>query len=221
MVSGSFARKRRTQRKQRKLRKQRKQRTQRNKQYGGEAQKQIVYFLEEEGDYRSFSNWHEKDFVYKGNKFANSEQAFVFEKAMQFDPTNQGLLDQILAETDPAKVKRVGYGIQNYDDPTWAKIRYDIMVDILTAKFHPIHEPEMFCVLNSTGDAVIAEASDTDTLWGIGYLESDAGDNITWENGNPKWFKLNKKGEMEEGDNLLGKALMDVRARCREILRAR
>ena len=53
--------------------------------------------------------------------------------------------------------------------------------------------------LLETGERVLAEASRSDRVWGIGLNESEAGD------------------RMEEwGQNLLGKALMCVRERIRE-----
>jgi ribA/ribD-fused uncharacterized protein len=54
-------------------------------------------------------------------------------------------------------------------------------------------------LLLATGERELVEASPSDRIWGVGYVEKDAGRNRV------KW-----------GQNLLGKALMEVRGRIRE-----
>lgn len=121
MVSGSFARKRRTQRKQRKLRKQRKQRTQRNKQYGGAlTENDHIFFWEAyEIPYGFLSNYYTREnkngnhcqassqeifdkfynennvikFTYGAYKLANSEQALCLEKALFMRPDSDNEAD--------------------------------------------------------------------------------------------------------------------------------
>lgn len=53
--------------------------------------------------------------------------------------------------------------------------------------------------LLATGESELVEASPMDRIWGVGFTEKDAGAN------RHRW-----------GQNLLGKALMEVRARLRE-----
>lgn len=53
--------------------------------------------------------------------------------------------------------------------------------------------------LLATGERELVEASPLDSIWGIGFAERDAGAN------RQRW-----------GQNLLGKALMEVRKRLRE-----
>jgi ribA/ribD-fused uncharacterized protein len=53
--------------------------------------------------------------------------------------------------------------------------------------------------LLETGDRELVEASPFDRIWGVGYAEKDA------ERNRGRW-----------GQNLLGKALMEVRKRVRE-----
>ena len=67
------------------------------------------------------------------------------------------------------------------------------MVDVLRAKFK---EPFMRDILLRTGDRIIVEASPYDRIWGVGLDVEDP--RILDEN---QW----------QGQNLLGKALMDVR----------
>lgn len=66
------------------------------------------------------------------------------------------------------------------------------MVQVLEAKFE---DPELKKILLATGDRIIVEASPYDCIWGVGLSEED--DDLY--NGN--W----------NGQNLLGKALMEVR----------
>lgn len=54
-------------------------------------------------------------------------------------------------------------------------------------------------MLLATGERELVEASPMDRIWGVGFTEKNAGHNrVRW------------------GQNLLGKALMNVRARLRE-----
>ena len=68
------------------------------------------------------------------------------------------------------------------------------MVDILKLKFS--QNQELKTLLLSTDDSILVEASSYDNIWGIGLNESDA---------------KNTKMEDWPGQNLLGKALMEVR----------
>ena len=97
----------------------------------------------------------------------------------------------------PGECKRLGRQVKPYDDKLWAERRYDIMVAILECKFS--QNGDIGAMLKETGDAVIAEASPTDRVWGIGISLECAYRGVPWR-----------------GDNLLGKALMEVRARLRD-----
>ena len=67
-------------------------------------------------------------------------------------------------------------------------------------KFTRSKEAESFKKwLLATGERELVEASPADRIWGIGFTERDAGANRQW------W-----------GQNLLGRALMEVRTRLRE-----
>ena len=115
----------------------------------------------------------------------------MLEKANLFDPSK---VDAIAQATQPDKAKALGRAVQNYDDAVWSSVRYDKMVDVLRAKFK---EPFMRDILLRTGDRIIVEASPYDRIWGVGLDVEDTRilDEKNWR-----------------GQNLLGKALMDVRA---------
>jgi ribA/ribD-fused uncharacterized protein len=232
MVSGSLARKRRTQRKQRKLRKQRKQRTQRNKQYGGAlTENDHIFFWEayeipygflsnfytrenEDGNHcqasskEIFDKYYNPDrvirFKHKGKNFANSEQAFCYEKVINL---GYGLdVQKVITDTEnPYIIKDIGSGKElilngvsigeNADWSKWGAANGPLMYNILMAKFRPTPgDRDMFDRLDATGEAQLIEASPDDRRWGIGYDAAHA--------------LMNKANW---GENKLGNLLMKVR----------
>ena len=139
-----------------------------------------------------YSNFYYVEFEYKGYKVTSSEQAFMLEKALTFD---KSMVERILSTTNPAEIKKLGRKVKNFDEKKWNEVRYDIMVDILCAKFSI--EPLKTELLN-TGIEFIVEASPTDKIWGAGLALGDPRLNYA------KYYP---------GRNLLGHALMDARAR--------
>lgn len=139
-----------------------------------------------------YSNFYYVEFDYKGYKVTSSEQAFMLEKALTFD---KSMVERILSTTNPAEIKKLGRKVKNFDEKKWNEVRYDIMVDILCAKFSI--EPLKTELLN-TGIEFIVEASPTDKIWGAGLALGDPRLNYA------KYYP---------GRNLLGHALMDARAR--------
>ena len=139
-----------------------------------------------------YSNFYYVEFEYKGYKVTSSEQAFMLEKALMFD---KSMVERVLSTTNPAEIKKLGRKVKNFDEKKWNEVRYDIMVDILCAKFST--EPLKTELLN-TGIEFIVEASPTDKIWGAGLALGDPRLNYA------KYYP---------GRNLLGHALMDARAR--------
>ena len=72
-----------------------------------------------------FSNFYRKPFLYKGHKLLFSEQAFMIEKALQFDPSK---VDLIASVKHPQDAKSIGREIRNYNDRIWSAKRYHAMV---------------------------------------------------------------------------------------------
>jgi ribA/ribD-fused uncharacterized protein len=144
-----------------------------------------------------FSNWYPSYFEWKEQSFNCAEQALMWYKAMTFQ--NFCVAEDILSTTSPKKQKQLGRSVTGYNENTWSKIRFDIMVKILKAKFS--QNDLLRNVLLSTENRVIVEASPTDRIWGIGLGEDDLGieDESNWK-----------------GQNLLGKALMEVREYLRK-----
>lgn len=138
------------------------------------------------------SNWYTCEFEYKGIKFHNSEQAFMWEKAMFFG--DEETAAKILKTPNPRENKRLGRTVKNFDRDMWLKRGYDVMREVCFQKFS--QNEELKTTLLSTGDKIIVEASPEDVIWGIGLYHNN--DDVLDES---KW----------KGLNLLGKALGEVR----------
>jgi len=153
-----------------------------------------------------FSNWYECPFKYKGLTFFNTEQAFMWEKALFFNDSETAEL--ILKTPNPKENKSLGRRVKNFNDEQWMINSFILMVAVNLAKYSQKNENNKYfrCerarkLLLSTGDKTIVEASPYDKIWGIG---------LHWENDDcldeTKW----------QGMNLLGKALMEVRKQLKE-----
>jgi ribA/ribD-fused uncharacterized protein len=141
------------------------------------------------------SNWYEckPNFIkYKGITFFNSEQAFMWEKAIYFG--DMEIAKQIVKSPSPKIAKELGRSVKNFNAKMWSQVSYDIMIDVNFAKYS--QNLILRDILISTEDKIIVEASPTDSLWGIGLHWSDDRclDEKNWK-----------------GENLLGRALMEVR----------
>lgn len=146
-----------------------------------------IGFWKQNGEHGEFSNWYLADFVYNGIRFISSEQALMWSKAMLFG--DAAIANDIMAATNQAAIRKLGRKVQGFDDAVWAANRARLMDDILYCKFK--QNPILMEKLLSTGDAELIEASPFDRIWGIGSSDVD----------NPK------------GLNILGRSLMDVRAK--------
>jgi hypothetical protein len=149
-----------------------------------------------------FSNWythgHRTEFNYLGIKFFNSEQAFMSRKAAYFEDWKTF---KKIVETgqEPSVAKKLGRQVKNFNSEQWNDVCLSEMIDVNMAKFS--QSPWLKETLLSTGDKILVEASPVDLVWGIG---------IHWENDDcldeSKW----------KGQNLLGKALMEVRKKLKD-----
>ena len=131
------------------------------------------------------------------HEFFCTEQAFMWAKAKFFGDvdTAKKILDVI---GDPMECKKLGRLVKNYDDEKWSEARYEVMRDVNFARFsqcsyhhNKILDPEF-------DGKTFVEASPIDGIWGIKMGIKDKGvlDERNWK-----------------GQNLLGKALTEVRER--------
>jgi hypothetical protein len=159
-----------------------------------------IYFHNLKNDFYYMSNFFLTSFSDdNGNAFNCSEQYFMYHKCLTFDnttisPNNISLLNNILFEKSPAKIKAYGRQVKNFDDKIWDNIKYNIMLDGLRFKFK--QNIIINNKLKATNNKIIYEASKYDKIWGIGYSDYEA-------------ISINPS---KYGQNLLGKALMEIRS---------
>jgi ribA/ribD-fused uncharacterized protein len=141
-----------------------------------------------------FSQWFEASFEIDGQRYLTAEHFMMAEKARLFGDGQTR--SRVLACRSPAQAKTLGRAVQGFDDVIWEQARVDIVVRANQAKFS--QNASLRDYLLATGDRVLVEASPMDRIWGIGLAATDAQalDPRTWR-----------------GLNLLGFALMEVRAR--------
>lgn len=141
-----------------------------------------------------FSNFHPSKFVVDGHLFHWAEAYIMWRKATEFhDPESA---EAILQAESPAACKRLGRRVKGFNDEQWQEVREQVAFDAVWHKFRDNEKLRTF--LLDTEELILIEAAPNDRIWGIGYSEQDA-----WPNRH-QW-----------GNNLLGKALMQVRERLR------
>lgn len=157
----------------------------------------IVYFWGHTTDSKEmtaacFSQWYDCWFEVDGQRYHTAEQFMMASKARLFG--DDEVLRQIIRADKPSDVKKLGRLIRGFDQERWDEAKYDLVVEGNKAKF--CQNPELKEFLLSTGNAILAEASPYDKIWGIGLNKKQA-----------------MKGSVEQwkGENLLGCALMEVR----------
>lgn len=143
-----------------------------------------------------FSQWTPSRFVVEGEAFGCAEQFMMAAKARLFG--DEATRARILAATEPGEQKALGREVSGFDQATWERERFGIVVRGNEAKF--AQNPAMLAALLATGERRLVEASPYDRIWGIGLGATDprALDPAEWR-----------------GLNLLGQALEEVRRRLR------
>lgn len=138
------------------------------------------------------SNFEKCYIKHKGHLFATTEQAFMWEKAIFFNDHESA--SKILKEENPAKAKKLGREVKNFDDSKWSKVCYEIMYKINYEKY--FQNTRLKNILLQTENKILAETNFHDTRWAIGLSADD--DRVLDES---QW----------QGENLLGKVLMQIR----------
>lgn len=136
-----------------------------------------------------FSNWYKCKFTVNGITFNCAEQYMMYQKAILFD--DKHIARRILNEVSPAEQKRLGREIKKFDHFIWNNVKKDIVKKGLYQKF--AQNPKLKDYLLKHKGYIMVEASPYDRIWGIGYQENNALDNIN------NW-----------GENLLGKILTEL-----------
>lgn len=142
----------------------------------------MIKFSRSNGTYYCFSNFYITSVMFDGIIYGSSEAAWQAQKTLDLEDRKK------FATESPSEAKKHGRRVQLR--PDWEEVKYDLMVQVLTAKFNQHDDLKQILLL--TGDEELIENT---TGWH---------DNI-W--GNCDCTKCANK----VGQNLLGKALMQVR----------
>jgi ribA/ribD-fused uncharacterized protein len=158
-----------------------------------------VYFWRPHEEHGYLGQWYASPFTTSSPddpnqtiEFQNCETYMMYRKALLFNDIE--IANEILASTnDPKKIKALGRKVKGFNGETWDKNKFDIVVSGNREKF--TQNPDLKRFLVGTGTREIIEASPLDKIWGIGYSKFNAQTNKS------RW-----------GQNLLGKAIMQVRS---------
>lgn len=152
--------------------------------------------VEGEVDPSCLCQWWLSPFELEGVVYQTAEHYMMAEKARLSG--DEEAYQRILSSPSPHDAKRLGRGVQGFDEKVWVAHRFEIVVHGNLAKFNQNYELRKY--LFGTGESVLVEASPIDRIWGIGLAEDDP--RVT----NPQQW---------QGLNLLGFALMTVRSMLR------
>ena len=152
-----------------------------------------VFFWKDNEENGCFSNWFRKPFVIDDFEYLHVEQYMMAQKARLFHDSER--YTAILRATEPWECKDLGKQVSPFDSEAWDAVKYDVVKTANRAKYE--QNPDLMARLINTGNAILAEASPKDTIWGIGLDASAASETDPTE-----W----------PGQNLLGKILMELRS---------
>ena len=155
-------------------------------------QQPFVFFWKENEENGYLSNWYRCKFTVDDFEYLHVEQYMMAQKAKLFHDSVR--YTAILRATEPRECKALGKKVAPFDIKTWNQVKFDIVKKGNRAKFE--QNPDLKQKLLDTGNAVLAEASPLDKVWGIGLDAAAAAstDMAQWP-----------------GQGLLGIALMELR----------
>ena len=117
-----------------------------------------------------FSQWFESKFTVDGVEYSCAEQFMMAEKAkLMGDESTRSLI--LKAKDNPRRQQALGKQVEPWNENLWIANREEIVYKASFAKF--TQNEELKAYLISTDDAVIAEASPADKIWGIGMKRTD------------------------------------------------
>lgn len=148
---------------------------------------EIHFYRSNEKPYGVFSNLHRTKVIFEGREFPTAEHAYQAGKA-----NKEAVREWILSAPTPSLAAMAAHGLYTWDIvPSWSKIKFDRMRDVLRAKFTQ-HE-DLRALLLATGEARLVEAGTTNNAV------------------NRLWGEVHGKGQ-----NMLGVLLMEVRDELRK-----
>mmetsp|Transcript_65198 Transcript_65198/g.180793 ORF Transcript_65198/g.180793 Transcript_65198/m.180793 type:complete len:235 (+) Transcript_65198:32-736(+) len=141
------------------------------------------------------SQWHPSTFSSpQGVVYGCTEQYMMHRKAMLFGDAD--IAEAIMATDDPARQKWLGKQVGGFDQAVWDAECREVVYFGNLLKFS--QHAALRAQLLGTGELILAEASEADSIWGIGMGVDDA-------------QQLTAEQALLNGQNLLGEALMRVR----------
>lgn len=127
------------------------------------------------------------EFWVKHMFFTSMEQMLMYSKAMHFGDTANA--NRIMGTNNCQAQKMIGRDVTPFDEADWDIKSEKVAFVGNIAKFR--QNPPILALLMSTGNNILVEASERDTIWGVGLSEKD--DRI----GDPaKWLGRNKHGNV-------------------------
>jgi ribA/ribD-fused uncharacterized protein len=158
-----------------------------------------IYFWRPHEEYGYLGQWYPSPFKTVDHidpeiflELQNCETYMMYHKAILFNDLD--IADQILGSAeDPNAVKALGRQVKGFDQSIWDEKKFEIVVSGNREKF--CQNEKLKILLLKTDGRELVEASPRDRIWGIGFGKNNA-----------------PKNKHRWGKNLLGKALMQVRA---------
>ncbi|KAK3177596.1 hypothetical protein K4F52_009647 [Lecanicillium sp. MT-2017a] len=178
---------------------------------------EIIFFFMPNAKYGEFCQWYPAQFaVSKANirnvvenhdtallpedseyvQFGCAEQFMMYCKAARFGDTDSQR--KVLATDSPKEQKRLGKLTAGFTDDSWDKVKSEVVELGNMAKFG--QNAALGRKLLATGEKRLCEAASKDRVWGIGFAAHRA-------------LPMRRFW----GENRLGKALMAVRERLRQV----
>ena len=141
--------------------------------------------------------WHPTPIVDSSVIYKTAEHWMMWHKATMF---NDVQMERAILEAEtPREAKKLGRQVQGFIQKDWDMECFGVVVAGNRLKFSQ-HEEARHHLL-STGNKILVEASPYDKVWGIGMAQDDC--------------RATNPALWDGGQNLLGLALMRVRAELR------
>lgn len=139
----------------------------------------------------SLANYFDTRFTWNKREFKSVAQAYAYAKAVTFD---KSYIPIILEQVSARRAEELGREIPAFDEEVWSEKRYKVMYDLLKTKF--TNDEWLTHELLSTEDKILVYGVEEDKIWGagLGFYTNKILDESNWV-----------------GENLLGKALMELR----------
>ena len=160
---------------------------------GTRESSEAVVFLSGKSCFSNFSTDYPIEI--DGKNYTCGEQYIQSKKSELFG--DEGKKEQIMRETDPKEMKKLGDKVRNYEHSVWMRECSEIALTCTRQKFATYEKARK--ILLHTGNKIIGEATKS-KVWGIGLHISDS-------------RALNR--EEWSGSNLMGGILMQIRSEMR------